>query len=148
VKALDTNVLVHAHRTEMTHHHQAAALVRALATGEEPWSLPWPCVYEFLRVVTHPRVFDPPTPISTALRNVATLLASPSVVMLGEGPRHGDWLRKVLDGSRICGNLVFDAHVAALLREHGVDEIVTSDADFLRFKGLRVTDPYPGPAPA
>jgi toxin-antitoxin system PIN domain toxin len=144
MKAVDTNVLVEAAREEMPHHGKALALVRKLATGAEPWALPWPCVYEFLRVVTHPRVFDPPTAVGVAAGNVATLTSSPSVVMLGEGPRHADWMQRVVRESRATGNHVFDAHIAALLREHGVDEILTRDADFHRFKGLRVTDPYEG----
>lgn len=117
--------------------------MRGLATGAEPWALPWPCVYEFLRVVTHPRVFDPPTPLGVALANVATLLLSPSVILLGEGPSHADWMRTVLAESRTVGNQVFDAYIAALMREHGVGEIVTDDLDFHRFESLRVVHPFP-----
>ncbi len=66
MRALDTNVLVYADREETPEHETALRLVRSLATGSEPWILPWPCIYEFLRVVTHPRVFHPPTPILEA----------------------------------------------------------------------------------
>ena len=58
--ALDTNILVYAHRAELPDHARAMSLLKRLATGWEPWALPWPCIYEFLRVITHPRVFDPP----------------------------------------------------------------------------------------
>lgn len=143
MKALDTNV--QAHRQEMPGHSRALDLVRGLAGGMEPWALAWPCVYEFVRVVTHPRVFDAPTPLEDAIQNVEALLASPSVVLPGEGARHVEWLRKTCPCAHVSGNLVFDADVAALLLEHGVDEIVTSDADFHRFKGLRVTNPFAAP---
>ena len=63
MQAIDTNVLVYARRVEPQQHEAALRLLRALATGSEPWVLPWPCIYEFLRVVTHPRVFFPPTPV-------------------------------------------------------------------------------------
>lgn len=142
MRAVDTDVLVQALREEMPHHRKALAVLRRIATDGEPWALPWPCVYEFLRVVTHPRVFDPPTPNDVALADVATLLASPSVIVLGEGPSHAGWMRTVLTESRATGNQVFDAHIAALLPEHGASEILTGDADFHRFRGLRVVNPF------
>ena len=66
--ALDTNILVYARREETSHHARAREILKQLAEGEQPWALPWPCIYEFIRVVTHPRVFDPPTDLESALR--------------------------------------------------------------------------------
>ena len=139
--ALDTNILVHARRQETEHHASAARLLRSLAEGEEPWALPWPCLYEWLRVVSHPRVFDPPTPIDDALEDAASLLSSPSLVLLGEGPAHFSHLRRLASGN-VRGNLVHDAHIAALAVEHGVTEILTLDRDFSRFPGLRCRNPF------
>jgi toxin-antitoxin system PIN domain toxin len=95
-------------------------------------------VYEFLRIVTHPRVMNPPTPLDDALESVDALLDSPSVVMLGEGMAHRAQLRRCISDARATGNLVHDAHIAALLLEHGVAELITADRDFSRFPGLRV----------
>ena len=140
--AVDTNILVYARRVEAPHHNRALALLTELAQGELPWALPWPCVYEFLRVVTHPRVFDPPTDIDAALEDIGSLLESPSVVLLGEGPTHAAHLRRsVLDG-RTAGNLVYDAHIAALCIEHGVRELLTADRDMTRFAALRIKNPF------
>lgn len=139
--ALDTNILIYAHRSELPDHRTALKLLRGLATGLEPWALPWPCVYEFLRVVTHPRVFDPPTGLDAALKEVEALLGSPSLVMLGEGPSHGRHLRTTVRGGRAAGNVVHDAHIAALAIEHGVRELWTADRDFARFPALRMRNP-------
>jgi toxin-antitoxin system PIN domain toxin len=100
--------------------------------------LPWPCIYEFLRIVTHPRLMNPPTPLDDALDSVDALLDSPSVVTLGEGMAHRAQLRRCIRQGQAVGNLVHDAHIAALLLEHGVAEVITADRDFSRFPGLAV----------
>ena len=139
--ALDTNLLVYAYRKELPDHARAYRMLGRLANGDQPWALPWPCVYEFLRVITHHRVFDPPTELDKALADVESLLASPSLVLLGEGPAHGRHLRSMLDGGRTTGNVVHDAHIAALVREHGTHELWTLDRDFARFPGIRTRNP-------
>ena len=149
--ALDTNVLVHARREETPHHESARRLLLDLAEGDRAWAIPWPCVYEFLRVVTHPRVFDPPTPLADALEDLSSLLESPSLVLLGEGPTHAGHLDRAARTARATGNVVHDAHVAALALEHGVGELLTTDRDFARFPGLRVRNPFldgPSTSPA
>lgn len=139
--ALDTNLLVYARRKELPEHAAARALLTTLAEGDEPWALAWPCVYEFLRVITHPRVFDPPTPVGRALEDLESLLESPSLVMLGEGPAHAGHLRRMVEGGGAAGNLIHDAHIAALAVEHGVSELWTADRDFSRFPGIRIRNP-------
>jgi toxin-antitoxin system PIN domain toxin len=140
--ALDTNILVYARREETAYHKAALALLRNLAEGSDPWALPWPCVYEFLRVVTHPRVFDPPTRLEEALEDLGSLAESPSLVFLGEGPGHMAHLLRMVRSGRSLGNLIHDAHIAALVREHGIDELLSTDKDFTRFPGLRVRNPF------
>jgi toxin-antitoxin system PIN domain toxin len=140
--ALDTNILLQARREELEHHPQAKALLRRLAEGDEPWALPWPCVYEYLRVLTHPRVFDPPTEMAVALEDLDSLLASPSLMLLGEGPAHAGHLRRLVAKAGVVGNLVHDAHIAALALEHGVRELLTLDRDFARFSDLRARNPF------
>ncbi len=140
--AVDTNVLVYAEITSSEHHVIALARVRELTEGAMPWALPWPCVYEFLRVVTHPRVYHPPVPAAIARADIALILASPSLVLLSETARHTEVLDAVLSESGVTGNLVHDAHIVALCREHGVREILTADGDFRRFSGVKITNPF------
>lgn len=142
MRALDTNVLVHAEIVTSPQHPRARAIVAELAQGIAPWALPWPCVYEFLRVVTHPRICHPPMPVDAALADLRALLASPSLMLLAESDRHAEVLQSVVVASGVSGNLMHDAHIAALCIEHGVSELITGDRDFLRFDGLRVTNPF------
>jgi hypothetical protein len=99
-------------------------------------------VYEFLRIVTHPRVFDPPTPLDVVLEDLDSLLASPSLRLLGEGPAHRAHLRRAVQDGQASGNLAHDAHIAALVVEHGVKELYTVDRDFARFPGVRTRNPF------
>ena len=99
-------------------------------------------MYEFLRVITHPRVFDPPTDLEPAIEDLGSLLESPSLVLLGEGPAHASHLRRMVLQGRVTGNLMHDAHIAALAIEHGVSELWTADRDFARFPGLRIRNPF------
>ncbi len=140
--ALDTNILIYARREESPFHRQAYKLLKELAAGDRLWALPWPCVYEFLRVITHPRVFDPPTPLEVALEDLESLFESPSLVLLGEGPAHPTHFAQSIRASHSSGNLVHDAHIAALAVEHGVRELWTTDRDFTRFPGLRIRNPF------
>jgi len=142
VRAVDTNVLVYATMVSTDHHERAVEVLRGLGEGAEPWAIPWPCVYEFLRIVTHPRVFLPPMPAERALEALEAVLRSPSLALLSETERHAEVMAAVLRQSRAAGNLMHDAHIAALCVEHGVEELVTGDRDFSRFPGLRVVNPF------
>lgn len=142
MRAIDTNVLVAAHVETLPEHEAATDLLRLLAEGDLPWAIPWPCVYEFLRVTTHPRVFRPPLALEDALQWIGGVLASPTLMLLSETSRHAEVMEHVVSGARATGNLVHDAHIAALCLENGVREILTGDRDFTRFEGLSVTDPF------
>lgn len=139
---VDTNILVHAHRRGSEHHERAHELVRTLAEGSQPYGLFWPSLYEFLRVVTHHRVFDPPSSVTEALEAVDDFLAPPVVQVLSETSRHSRILQRVLRESRVSGNLMHDAHLVALSLEHGVHEILTLDGDFARFPQIAHRDPF------
>lgn len=144
MKAVDTNVLVFAEITTTPHHDKALDLLTGLAEGSLPWAIPWPCVYEFLRIVTHPRVFHPAVPLERALDDLGRILGSPSLLLLHETSRHPRVMREVLERSAANGNLVHDAHIAALCLEHGVSELLTGDRDFARFPELQSTNPFVG----
>jgi toxin-antitoxin system PIN domain toxin len=139
--ALDTNILIYARRQELPQHTKAVALLRRLAEEDQPWAIPWPCIYEFLRVVTHPGVFDPPTDLNRALEDLDSLFACRSLVLLGEGSAHPGHMRRAVEYGNAIGNLAHDAHIAALAIEHGVRELWTTDRDFSRFPGLRTKNP-------
>jgi toxin-antitoxin system PIN domain toxin len=136
VIAIDTNILVHAHREEMPLHVEALALVRSLAEGDGPWGVPAPCLAEFVRVVTHARVFKPPTELNVAFDFLDRLMESPSARLLLPGPKFLDIFRKRAERAAASGNLAFDAQIAAICIETGATEIVTADRDFARFEGL------------
>ena len=140
--ALDTNILVYARRGESVHHAKARDLLVRLSEGTEPWALPWPCIYEYLRIVTHPRVFNPPTQLDVAIEDLESLFESPSLALLGEGPAHAAHLRRFVLNGEARGNLAHDAHIAALVHEHGVREFLTTDRDFSRFPDIRVRNPF------
>jgi toxin-antitoxin system PIN domain toxin len=137
--AVDTNLLLYAHRAESPFHEAAgAALVRAAASR---WALPWPCVHEFLAIATHPRIFDPPTPLDDALRAVEGWLAAPTVMLLSESAGYASVLDQVLRSAKVTGPRVHDARVYALCLHHGVRELWSADRDFSRFSGVAVKNP-------
>jgi uncharacterized protein len=139
--AVDTNILVYAHRRDSEWHERAVRAIAELAEGPVPWAIPWPCLHEFLAIVTHPRIYSPPTPVETALEQVKAWLESPSLCVLGELAGHWKELEEIISGGRIVGGAVHDARVAAICREHGVREIWSADRDFTRIKGLAVRNP-------
>ena len=142
--ALDTNILVYAHREDSPFHETASRCVAGLAEAPAIWAIPWPCLHEFLAIVTHARIYAPPTPLARALDQVDAWLESPTLMLLTESGAHWPVLRALLASGRVAGALVHDARVAALCREHGVRELWSADRDFSRFAGLRVVNPLVG----
>ena len=139
--AVDTNLLVYAHREDSPWHSRAFSRISKLAESRSTWSIPWPCIHEFLAIVTHPRIYDPPTPLSTASDQVEAWMESPSMVILSESENYWSELRSALEAGRIAGAKVHDARIAALCRLHGVRELWTADRDFSRFSGLNIKNP-------
>lgn len=139
--AVDTNVLVYAHREDSEWHEAACSRVAGLAEGRGAWGIPWPCVHEFIAVVTHPRIFAPPTPLGAALDQVQAWLESPSLVLLCESDGHWPALCELLRSGKIVGPKVHDARIAALCMQHGVSELWSVDRDFGRFPRLSVVNP-------
>jgi uncharacterized protein len=143
VIAVDTNVLVYAHRREPAEHGRAAELLRGLAGGLEPWSIPWPCVYEFFSVVTSPRIWkeSASTPREAWLQ-LEAWFASPSLRMLGETSDFAVVLSEFAVRARVRGRIIHDARVAALCVAHGVERLLTRDRDFALFPELPTENPF------
>lgn len=139
--ALDTNVLVYAHRRDSEWHDSAKRVVDSLAEGSKVWAIPWPCVHEFLAIITHPRIYHVPTPLERAVEQVAAWLESPTLVRLSEQSGYWERLSDLLTSSRTAGPRVHDARIAALCLAHGVRELWTADRDFGRFPALETRNP-------
>jgi toxin-antitoxin system PIN domain toxin len=144
VIAVDTNLLVYAHRTDAAFHQPARAALEGLALGRSAWAIPWPCVHEFISVVTHPRIFKTPTPVERALSQMQALADLPHVVMLSEGDGYLERLAAVAAPARTQGAAIHDARIAALCLHHGVTQLWTADRDFTRFPELAVRNPLVG----
>ena len=139
--AVDTNVLVHAHRRDSDWHDRANACLRGLAEGPAAWAIPWPCLHEFLAVVTHPRIYAPPSTNEQAIEQVEAWMESPALVLLEEPYDHWSILRRLLATGKVSDPLVHDARVAAICIGHGVRELLTADRDFSRFSSLVTRNP-------
>lgn len=114
---------------------------RGLAEGRAPWALPWPCLHEFLGVVTHPRIFDPPSLIAEAIGQINVWLESSTLLLLAEAEDYWHLLQAVVTAGKIVGPRIHDARIAALCRLHGVRELWSADRDFNRFPDLVVVNP-------
>ena len=142
--AVDTNILVAAHRRDADRHKRAAAAIRGLAEDPTPWAVPWSCMHEFLGIVTHPRIFRTPSTVAAAVSQVESWLASPSLSLLGERFDHWFHLRLAIEEGDARGARVHDARVAATCIAHGVTALWTADRDFGRFPQLRTHNPLVG----
>jgi toxin-antitoxin system PIN domain toxin len=138
VIGVDTNVLIYAHRRESAMHESALRELTALAEGDTPWGVPVFCFAEFVRVVTHLRVFNPPSSLNEALSFLDQLTLSPSLRLLLPTSQFAIAFSAACKSAAARGNLAFDAQIAAVCREHGVDRLLTADRDFARFKELQV----------
>jgi uncharacterized protein len=144
VIAVDTNILVYAHRRDSPFYQIASGRLIELGQGAAAWSIPWPCLHEFLNVVTNRRVYAPPTPLERALDQIDIWLESPSLTLLTESSTHWATLRSLLLDGGIVGPRVHDARIMALCLQHGVRELWSLDRDFSRFAGVKVVNPLIG----
>jgi toxin-antitoxin system PIN domain toxin len=139
--AVDTNILVYAHREDSLFHESAYGCIAGLAEGKPSWAIPWPCIHEFLAIVTHPRIYEPPSPLDKALDQVDAWFESPSLLMIPEATAYWDTLRALISSSKVCGPQIHDARIAALCIQHGITELLTADRDFGRFPELKTRNP-------
>ena len=139
--AVDTNLLVYSQRQESKFFESASACLRQLAEGDTDWAIPWPCIHEFLGVVTHPRILKPPTPLKLALEQVESWMESPNLMVLSETSGYWEHLHEIVIAGNVSGARIHDARIAALCSFHGVDELWSADRDFSRFPRLKFRNP-------
>jgi uncharacterized protein len=139
--AVDTNILVYAHREDSPWHEKALARVTDLAHSGTPWAIAWSSVHEFLAIVTHPKIYDPPTPLAIALEALEAWQDSPGLRLLGEGPGYFETLSKQATAGKIKGSKIHDARIASICLHHGVKKLWTADRDFSSFPDLACENP-------
>ena len=139
--AIDVNILLYASDAQCAQHERARRFLEASAAGTELIYLAWPTVMSYLRMATHPKIFSEPLSPAEASRNVEALMALPHCRVVGEGSGFWNVWVAATDGLTVQANLVPDAHLAALLRQHGISRLFTHDRDFRRFDFLEVIDP-------
>ena len=140
--SLDVNVLLYASDRASERHERARRFVESCAAGPEILCLTWPMLMSYLRVATHPRIFSQPLSPDEALGNVSALIGLPHVRAVSELDGFLDAYKHVTGEIPVRGNLVPDAHVAAILLQHGIRTLYTSDRDFRKFESLDVRDPF------
>jgi toxin-antitoxin system PIN domain toxin len=139
---VDTNVLVYAADLDSPFHGQCRRWLEDQRLKFEAWYATWSIVYEFLRVATHPRVMRTPCSVAQAWSFIRAIQAAPGFSLLEATPRHPDLLDEVIaEMPHLAGNILHDVHTVVLMREHGIRQVVTRDADFHRFRGIQVLDP-------
>jgi uncharacterized protein len=141
--AVDTNLLVYAHRPESPWHEAATQCLQDLVETDTEWAVPWPCLHEFLAIVTRSTIFKEPTPPEAAIAQVNFWLEAPTLTMLGEGPGYWVELRDLIGHAKVTGAMIHDARIAAICIQHDA-ELWSADRDFGRFHGVRVRNPLVG----
>jgi toxin-antitoxin system PIN domain toxin len=139
--AVDTNILVYAHRRDSPWFEPARRVLGPLVEGTATWAIPWPCVHEFLAISTHSRIYRPPTELPRAIEQITALLASPGLLLLSEPAGFWQVLARLLAVGQVTGAMVHDARIAALCLCHGVSELWSADRDFTRFPQLLTRNP-------
>ena len=139
--AVDTNILVYAHRAESVFFTRAYDCIKSLAEGKQPWGIPVSCLHEFLAVVTNPKIFSPASTYEQALAQVDAWLASPQVHVLHSSVQHWRILSELTRKAKLQGGQFHDARIAAICIENGVSVLYSADRDFGRFKDLKTSNP-------
>jgi uncharacterized protein len=137
---VDANILLYAEDQTSPHHQEARAWWDAQLSGAEPVCLCWPVLNAFIRIATSPRVYERPLTLPQAISRVQGWLDQPCTRIVNPTDRHWIVFQSMLVKGKAVANLVPDAHLAALAHEHGC-ELISSDADFARFPGIRWRNP-------
>lgn len=142
--AVDTNLLVYAHREDSDFHAQALHALCGLAGSGQRWTIPLPCLHEFIAITTHPRIYDPPTPLAIAFRSLEAWAETAHFQWIGEGVGYLEELKKIAMSGKVAGPMIHDARIAAICLNNGVRVLWTADRDFSRFPGLKTQNPLAG----
>jgi toxin-antitoxin system PIN domain toxin len=144
VIAVDTNILVYAHRTDSPFHERARSALETLAAAARQWAIPWPCAHEFFAIVTHPRIYKTPTPAETAFAQLRALGALANLALISEADEHLRHLESLALPAQARGGAIHDARIAAICVSHGVAELWSADRDYSRFPQVVVRNPLIG----
>ncbi|HEY4983623.1 MAG TPA: TA system VapC family ribonuclease toxin [Verrucomicrobiae bacterium] len=139
--AVDSNLLIYSHREDSKFHTGARDLVDSLRQNAAPWAIPWPCVHEFIGIVTHSKIYQPPSSLEKALAAVDAWMAGDNLHLLSESPGYFDKLRDLALAAKLSGPRIHDARIAAICLHHGVRELWTADRDFSMFPQLKTRNP-------
>jgi toxin-antitoxin system PIN domain toxin len=137
----DVNILLYAYRGDAQNHTDYRQWLEAQINSDGPFGISEFVLSAFLRIATHPRIFNPPTPLSLALEFAERLRSQPNCVLIAPGARHWEIFLRLCRETNAQGNLIPDAYLAALAIESGC-ELITNDQDFSRFTGLRWRRPF------
>jgi len=137
---VDVSVLVYAYREDAPNHSAYRRWLERCLVSDAAYGTADLVLSGFLRVVTHPRIFNPPSPLDSALRFAGELRNQPNCIQVAPGPRHWEIFARLCRSAGVRGNLVPDAYLAALAIESG-GEWITTDRDYSRFPGLRWRHP-------
>lgn len=142
VFVVDTNILIHAVNANSPFHEPCAIFWKKTRSNHSAWYLTWPIIYEFLRLTTHEKVFQNRWSINQSLQFVQAVLSSPGLGMLSATERHAQVLTEIIrEIPNLGGSIMHDAHTAVLMREHGINRIITRDKGFRRFPFIEAIDP-------
>lgn len=141
-QSLDVNVLLYASDRDSPFHEAARRVIEELSRGTELTFVAWVTVLSYLRMATHPGIFRRPLLMNEAAANMTAFLSLPSVRVLSEADDFWQVFLSVIGEVPVRGNLVPDAHLVAILRQHGIRRVVTGDRDFLKFRNVDVIDPF------
>ena len=139
--AVDSNILIYSQRKDSPFYEAADRELTKLAEGGRVWAIPWPCLHEFLAIVTHPRIYQPPTPLDDALLQVEYWLESPRLELIGESGDYWPVLKELLHKGKITGPRIHDAKIIAICLQNGVKTLWSADRDFSRVEGLEIVNP-------
>lgn len=139
--AVDTNILVYAYRLEAPLHDTAFAAIAGLAEGHATWAIAWPCVHEFLSVVTNAKIFANCAGVEKAFWQISEWRRSGNLKFLAESDGHLATLQDIVIPGKARGGQIHDARIAAICLQHGVSELWTADRDFSRYPALKTRNP-------
>jgi toxin-antitoxin system PIN domain toxin len=141
VIAFDTNILVYACRADIPFHARARELVESAMRSPAPWAIAWPCVHEFIAIVTNARIFKTPTPPEIAFTQLREFRDHDNLMFLSESDGYLPRLEQIALAAHIRGGAIHDARIAAICLHHGVSELWSADRDFSRFPALQTRNP-------